>query len=57
MMTMTTTRLPRLVDHLRKVLSRPSLKYDGLVRPFGPGVTREVQLEFDFRPKRRLHIP
>jgi hypothetical protein len=33
-----------------------ALKYDGLVRPFGPGVHREIQLELDLRPRPRAQV-
>lgn len=51
MMTMTATRIPRLIDHLRKAILTRRIRYDGLVRPFGPGVHREVQLELNFKPR------
>jgi hypothetical protein len=56
MITTPTARFPRLVDHFRKVLVTRRLRYDGLVRPFGPGVHREVQLELDFRPRPRAQV-
>lgn len=52
---MITSRFPRLIDQIRKSMVARHLKYDGLIRPFGPGVHREVQLELDFRPQLRAN--
>lgn len=44
------------IDQIRRVIRPRALKYDGLVRPFGPGVHREIQLELDLRPRPRAQV-